>query len=218
VPILMYHFFYDESKGKDNHDGNFTEINNFRQQMKYLKDNNFYFPTWNELNDYIDGKNNLPNKSVIVTADDGNSTFFDLAYPILKENNIKATSFLVTSWSGNPDKYNVDRSLISFQSHSENMHRGGCKGGHGGIFLCIKDEDGLKDLSDSITTTGSNEVFCYPFGDYDNHDENLISKAGFKMAVTTKYGKAKPGINKFTMPRIRVSGGESLESFIDSIN
>ena len=45
LPVLMYHFFYDKSKdsGKD---GNWIEISNFEEQMKYLAENDFYFPTW----------------------------------------------------------------------------------------------------------------------------------------------------------------------------
>ena len=44
LPVLMYHFFYDKSKdsGKD---GNWIEISNFEEQMKYLAENDFYFPT-----------------------------------------------------------------------------------------------------------------------------------------------------------------------------
>ena len=70
LPVLMYHFFYDKSKdsGKD---GNWIEISNFEEQMKYLAENDFYFPTWEQVENYIDGKQELPEKSIVITVDDG---------------------------------------------------------------------------------------------------------------------------------------------------
>lgn len=64
LPVLMYHFFYDKSKdsGKD---GNWIEISDFEEQMKYLAENDFYFPTWEQVENYIDGKQDLPEKSVV---------------------------------------------------------------------------------------------------------------------------------------------------------
>ena len=87
VPVLMYHFFYDKNVTTKN-DGNWMEIHLFEDQMKYLSENNYYQPTWDELIDYVDGKTTLPEKSVIVTADDGNPSFFELAVPICQKYNI----------------------------------------------------------------------------------------------------------------------------------
>ena len=64
LPMLMYHFFYDSRKGETGADGNWLDIVDFEEQVKYLKDNNFYFPTWKEANDYYDGKISLPNNSL----------------------------------------------------------------------------------------------------------------------------------------------------------
>lgn len=217
IPILMYHFFYDSSKGETPENSNFTEISMFDQQMKYLVDNSYYFPTWTELSDYLDGKLNLPQKSIIITVDDGSSTFFNEAYPVLDNYQIPATSFLITSWSGNPDQFNVDRNLISFQSHSHAMHEGGCTGGHGGKMLCIDYQAGLDDLNTSIQLLGSNDAFCYPFGDYNETAIQMLNEAGFKIAVTTEWGNAMIGQNKLAIPRIRISGGISMPEFIANI-
>lgn len=216
VPILMYHFFYDANQKGRSDDGNMVDIGDFEQQMKYLKDNNYYFPTWDEMERYIDDGNILPEKSVIITVDDGATSFFDMAYPILVKYHIPATSFLITNLT-NPATLNIDRNLISFQSHSHTMHNGGCTGGHGGKFLCIDHQAGIDDLNTSKQIVGSSEVFCYPFGDYNDNAKQLLRETGYKMAVTTEYGKAKIGMDKLVLPRIRVNGTNSLNSFIDSI-
>lgn len=92
LPVLMYHFFYDKSKdsGKD---GNWIEISNFEEQMKYLAENDFYFPTWEQVENYIDGKQELPEKSIVITVDDGDPSFFELAVPIIQKYKIPTTSF-----------------------------------------------------------------------------------------------------------------------------
>ena len=218
IPVLMYHFFYDSSIGETPEDSNFTDSVMFDQQMKYLVDNSYYFPTWDELVSYINGNLYLPEKSIIITADDGNPTFFNKAYPILVKYQIPATSFLITSWSGNPDSLNVDRSLISFQSHSHAMHDGGCSEGHGGRFMCIDYKSGIDDLNTSKQILGSSDAFCYPFGDYNDSAKQMLSDTGFKVAVTTEYGNVRIGDDKLSLPRIRISGGIDLSDFISSIN
>jgi len=217
IPILMYHFFYDSRLGQTGADSNYTDAVEFEEQVKYLADNGYYTPTWSELGDYIDGTKVLPEKSIMLTFDDGSSTFFDIAYPVLVKYQIHATSFIVTSWT-DPKNLTVDLNLISFQSHSNDMHQGGCTGGHGGLFQCIDHQLGLNDLNASKQVTGSSDVFCYPFGDYNDSEKQLLREAGFKIAVTTEYGKAQIGIDKLQLPRIRMNGGTSLDGFIGAIN
>ena len=41
----------------------------------------------------------------------------------------------------------------------------------------------------------------------------MVKEAGFLCAVTTQPGKAKPGDNPLLLPRVRMSLGQSLETF-----
>lgn len=56
IPVLMYHFFYDSSSGENGKDNNFLDIAKFEQQLKYLKENDFFFPTFEELSQFINKK------------------------------------------------------------------------------------------------------------------------------------------------------------------
>ena len=62
VPVLMYHFFYDKNESDHSGDGNWKEIHEFENEVKYLVDNGYYFPSWQEIIDYLDGKITLPQK------------------------------------------------------------------------------------------------------------------------------------------------------------
>lgn len=216
IPILMYHFFYDETLGEVGLDNNYMEIHAFEEQMKYLDEEDYYFPTWQEVADFVDGKITLPEKSVVVTIDDGHKTFFRLAVPVIQKYDIKVTSFLVTSRLGDKTYENF-KEKINFESHSHDMHRKGCTGGQNGIFRCINYDLGLEDLNKSIEILGSNDVIAYPYGDVTNNVLAITKAANFKVGVTTRYGKAKKGMDRYQLPRVRMYKGMSFEKFKQSL-
>lgn len=216
LPVLMYHFFYNAAAGETPRDNNFIEISAFENQMKYLSDNNFYFPTWQEVEDYIDGKKGLPAKSIVITVDDGDESFFRLALPVIEKYNVKATEFLVTSWNGwycNDYK----SSKVSYQSHSDQMHKGGANGK--GVLLSWSYDQIYKDLTDSKNClNGEATVFCYPFGQYNETSKKILKDAGYKLAFTTQGGRVYKGADKYALPRVRISKGISLQSFANMVN
>lgn len=217
LPICMYHYVYEESNPPENMDANFIEVNVLEEELKYLSDNGYYFPTWSEVRDYLDGKIDLPKKSVVLTFDDG-PIYIELAVPLLEKYNIQATSFVITSYYDSKEMLDGwrDKNLY-FESHSHNMHRGGGNIGHGGIFPVLSKQEALADLQQSIEYCGSGEAFAYPFGDYTEACEQVLQEAGFLCAVTTEPGKCTPGADAYALPRVRMSGGQTLAEFIEKI-
>lgn len=215
IAILMYHYFYDETKGETGKNSNYMKVSDFEEQMKYLHDNNYYFPTWDEVADFIDGKKTLPTKSVVVTIDDGQKSTFDYAYPILTKYNIKATAFIITS--NNTRFKNYLGGVLEFQSHTHNMHKGGCSGGHGGLFRCIDYNKGIADLKESISILGKNDVIAYPYGDVTDNVLKITKDSGFKVGLTTVNARAKKGMDRYRLPRVRMYKDISLKAFINSI-
>ena len=215
LPVLMYHFFYDASKGEKGADNNWMEVSAFEAQMKYLADNNYYFPSWNEVEAYVNGTKTLPAKSVVVTIDDGDASFIKYAIPIIEKYNVKATSFVVTSWNGNwlPKSYKSNH--LNFQSHSHDMHRSGANGK--GRFVNLSYKEALEDVTKSKNIIGSCTVFCYPFGHYNDNAIKVLKDAGYKLAFTTKPGRVYPGQNKFALPRVRMSKGVSMKAFQEAV-
>ncbi len=217
LAILMYHYFYDKKDKPSNLNSNYMEIKDFEAQMKYLHDNNYYYPTWSEVADFIAGKKTLPKKSIVITIDDGQKSFFKLAIPILTKYQVKATSFIITSKSGAKKIAKYKSEYINFESHTHNMHQGGCTGGHGGLFRCISYKKGLEDLHKTIEIIGDNDVLAYPYGDVNANVIKITKAAGYKLGVTTNYGKARPGMDPLKLPRVRMSRGISLQGFKNSI-
>lgn len=216
LPVLMYHFFYDAKAGEKGPDNNWMEISAFEQQMKYLSENKFYFPSWSEVEAYINGTKTLPEKSVVITIDDGDESFIRLAIPIIEKYNVKATSFVVASWNGDWLPKTYKSSHMDFQSHSYDMHRAGTNGK--GRFVNLSYKDALADVTKSKEMIGNNcTIFCYPFGHYNDTAIKVLKDAGYKLAFTTKGGRVYSGANKYQLPRVRISKGISLSAFKETV-
>ena len=215
LSILMYHFFYDKSIGETGADTNWMEISDFEEQMKYLSEQEYYYPTWQEVIDFANGEIDLPKKSIVITIDDGDLTFFDLALPILEKYNVNATSFVITAWGGDWKVATYKTPILKTESHSHDMHKSGSDGK--GLFLTISEEAALEDLRASIEVVGSSNAFCYPFGHYSDRAVEILKTAGFKAAVTTQGDKVTVGTNPYLLPRVRMAKGDSLNSFISKI-
>ena len=217
LPICMYHFFYDNEKYfKVKGDANWLDINMFDKQLKYLTENHFYFPTWQEVEDYIDGKIELPAQSIVLTADDGDPSFFDLAVPVLEKYNVKMTSFVITGWYSYRAEEQNRSKYVYYESHTDECHVAG-EGGRGRI-TTLSYEKACEDLSTSMRTLGGKSTaFAYPFGHYSDSAIRALKDTGFKLAVTVEGGRVQPGANKYLLPRVRVADGNSLQYFIKSV-
>lgn len=216
LPICMFHYVYDEKNPPaDLHHrwGNYIGAAALTEEINWLKSENYYFPTWKEVRDYVDGKLILPEKSVVLTFDDGSKSFLQNGIPVLEKCKVVGTSFLITSKDGRSKVEEYKSKYVDFESHSDNMHRPGGHVGHGGIFTAISHEDGIADLKKSIEITGNSNAFAYPYGDYNDAAVSMVKEAGFLCAVTTQPGKARPGDNPYLLPRQRMSLGQTLAQF-----
>ena len=143
-----------------------------------------------EFYNWYNKKIELPEKSVLITFDDGYADNYYFAYPILKKYNLKATFFVVGSWIKDKteeyipgknqimgfDKINEIKKEypnIEFQSHSWGYHS------RGRIESMTKEEmeeDTLKMLNLGF------EYMAYPYGHRNNLIKQVLKDKGFKIA------------------------------------
>ena len=216
LPICMYHYVYDENDPPaDLHRryGNYISLQALQEEVDWLKSEDYYFPTWKEVRDYVDGRLILPEKSIVMTFDDGEKKTLGKLVPFLEKNRIPVTSFIITSKKGETKVKEYVSEYLIYESHTHDMHRGGGVKGHRGIFPVIAEEEGLADLKKSIEICGSRDAFAYPYGDYNESSRNMLEKAGFLCAVTTQPGKVHPGDDPLLLQRQRMSQGQSLDAF-----
>ncbi len=166
VPILMYHYVYDPANPPADLNGNFIASTAFEQQLSYLKENDFYFPSYPEVKAFIEGKHSLPAKSVVLTFDDGEMGFLNVGVPLLEKYQVPATSFVIASDADAAQKAIDHRSpYVAFESHSFGMHKPGGNVGHGGIISAMGRDEIAADLKHAQEIVGGTQAFAYPFGD-----------------------------------------------------
>ena len=215
IPVLMYHFFYDE-EGDWIRDNNWLSTEKFEEELKYLTENEFYYPSWVELEKYIDGEIELPEKSVILTMDDGDDSFFELAIPLLQKYKVNATSFVVTDWYGWKTKDQA-YDYVDYETHSHEMHEAGSDG-KGRIMTWSHDKI-VQDIETSRSyLKGGTSVFCYPFGHWNQNAMDALKDCGIKLAFTTQGGRVKKGASKLELPRVRISKNTGINYFKDCVN
>ncbi len=220
LPICMYHYVYDENDPPENLEKkykNYIEQKDLAEELNWLKDEGYYFPTWEEVRAYADGELILPEKSIVLCFDDAAQDFLDYGIPVIEECQVPVTCFIVTEWSGEEKVRKYKSDYVTYQSHSHDMHKGGGKIGHGGIFTALSHEDALADLQTSIEICGNGDAFAYPYGDYTDECRNIVEEAGFDCAVTTVYGKAYPGMDPMLLPRVRMNNDQTMEQFISMV-
>lgn len=214
IRVIAFHSFYNENEESEKWCRNSIchNIKDFEQQVKYLKENNYFTLNTNELEQFIDGKINLPKNSIMLTIDDG--LMVDRAIKVLDKNNLNATIFLITS-SYKPDNYTPSK-YIEFHSHGHNLHtQYVCSGGQGGAIKCKNKEYLLDDLKQSSTILGGSQIFCYPFYEYNNYSISILKEAGYKMAFAGYIddGYVKIGTDKYQIPRYTITSDVTINKF-----
>jgi len=136
VPILMYHHFAD-----DGSPGTTISAEMFESHIKALHEAGYTAVTFEQLCGYVSDGGQLPRRPVIITIDDGYSSVYDIAYPILEKYGMTATVFIIGVMHGEtlykdtqypiyPPHFGDAEALemsgsgvIHIQSHSYDMHQ-----------------------------------------------------------------------------------------------
>ena len=214
VPILMYHYVYTEDDQPDTLNANYLLDTKLGEQLAYLVENDFYFPSYPELRAFLEGEHSLPAKSVVLTFDDAQKGFLKYGIPLLEKYRVPATSFVIASQESAPDKVIDYRSpYVSFQSHSYDMHKAGGSIGHGGVISALTKDQILEDLRLAQEVVGSTEAFAYPYGDVTEDGQQAVEEAGILCAFTTVNSWAHVGDDVTALPRVRITGEYELEGF-----
>lgn len=206
IPILMYHQFTQKPEGEDGWlRGNYAYVGDFDAQMAHIQESGFYLPTWDELSAFIDGRLFLPKHSVIITDDDADSSWLELAAPIVDARHLLTTSFVITSSRTEP----TPNGFVLQRSHTHDMHRAGANGK--GRMVNDDADTIAADLEQSAQILGAKEVVAYPFGHYNDTTKEGVRRAGFELGRTIEPGYVRIGTDKLALPVIRVNYGMTVD-------
>ena len=87
--VLIYHRF-----GEDKYPTTNIDVERFREQLEFLKNNDYTVIPLQQLVEFLHAGRKLPGRSVIITIDDGYRSVYENAWPLLREYGYPFTVFL----------------------------------------------------------------------------------------------------------------------------
>jgi len=194
VAVLNYHFFYNPDIGEACNENICLATSKFEEQLQYLKNNGYYTLTIGEFRDWMYGKIDIPEKSVLLTIDDGAAGTGKhnghKLIPLLEKYDLHATLFLITGWW---DIANYSSPNLDVESHTNDMHT---MYESGAQLLISSHEQVINDLKQSIEVTKSKIAFCFPFYAYNETAINQVKQVGFELSFVGGNYKASRNSDK----------------------
>jgi len=193
IPILTYHRFANSCTSPL-----CVPTRVFDQQMKYLRVHGYSVLTPAELLAFLEYRQSLPKKSVLITMDDGYRSVYNIAYPILKKYGFTATLFIYTDFVG------ASGMAITWKQLRRLKAEGFTIGSHTVFHTDLtkkKEGETESDFLARITRElfeskkiidrklkQDTFIFAYPYGRYDQTTAQLVREAGYKVAVSVRRG------------------------------
>ena len=195
----MYHRFNEDKYPSTN-----IQMEIFIKQINLIKENNFKFYSPEKFN--LEYNKPKSEKKILISIDDAFSSFYENAWPYLKEKKIPFILFVSTkpvgkygymTWDQIKEVEKEEFAFIGNHSHSHD-------------YLINYDfESFKKDIDKSISIfedkLGYNpDFFSYPFGEYSLEQKNYIIKK-FEYAFGQHSGVIDFNKDKYELPRFPIN-------------
>lgn len=210
APILMYHRFGYEDNTL------FVTPENFKKQMSYLKEKGYNVISLDELVEGIRAKKKFKHNTVAITVDDGYEDNYTYAYPVLKENNLPATIFIIAGHIGEAKGFltweevrGMLKNRITFGAHTKSD-----------VYVPSLTDDsslweetaGAKKVIEA-NIGGKVDLFCYPTGGFTEKAKETLKKAGYKAACTTNRGFVDFNKDLYELKRVKITNSDMNKPF-----
>ncbi len=244
LPVIMYH----HTTTKQNNTGQYTVLlSEFESDIEYIKKCGYTTVTVNDLIDFVNGYKSLPEKSVMITFDDGFESFYRLCFPVLKRENMKAVMAVIgveTEKYSKINDHNINYSnltwdqinelsesgLVEIANHTYNMHHNQ-NGERKGMSMLKNetDEQYMETITDDIIKMQillkqragvDSATIAYPYGAYNAKTKQIIKSLGFKCSFTCEEKIntiTKNSESLFNLGRYNRPSGISSEDFFSPI-
>lgn len=241
LTVIMYHSFLKDSSKSGPY---IITPSQFENDIIYLKNAGFSFVSVKDIENYKNSKGSLPEKSVLITMDDGNYNNYCYIYPILKKYQIPALISPIAYWvekytqtgEVNPiysiittdcikEMYNSG--YVEFGNHTYNLHsdkgRMGTRKLNGETsesYKAMLTEDLTKAHNIILGATGSPPcALVYPYGIICPDSYEVAKNMGYDILFSCTEGinYIAPSDDLYVLKRYNRPAGLSSENFFTKI-
>ena len=196
----MYHRFNETKYPSTN-----IQLDVFKEQLNIIEEEGIKFIHPDNFEKSI--KEEKSERKILFTVDDGLLSFYENAWPILKEKRIPFILFVNTREVGSYNYMNWDQILELHEN--ENVEIGNHSHSH--EYLVDETSDVIvKDIKKSIKIFKENlgensNFFSYPFGEYSLEFKKIIQELGFKYAFGQHSGVIDETKDLWELPRFPIN-------------
>ena len=230
LTILMYHMVCKPETKEESRYA--ITPKNFANHMRFLVQSNYQVLSLSSIERLISDQKFFPERSVVITFDDGFADNYESAYPILGEYGLPATIFLISAkiggvneWMSGTKAYPVKPLLNWVQVHEmakHNIEFGSHTVSHANLLevsetqLRLELQDSKKELEDHFGMPVTQ--FAYPYGSYNQRCRDLVETVGYKLACTTRSGFNNEAVDALELRRLEVYGTDSVWQLRQKMN
>jgi peptidoglycan/xylan/chitin deacetylase (PgdA/CDA1 family) len=222
ILILLYHRLLSKEENLSKIDSEdrvyLLKEEEFSKHLEYLHSEEWSTISVEQLLESLKNKTLFPERSLIISFDDGNQTDYDLAFTLLERFGFKATFFLTSDF--------IDRPGHLTRSQILQMSKGGMEfGSHGKThrFLSTLSEKELRsELVESKTVLedliGKDiSLLSLPGGYHSSEVIEMARDAGYKAIFTSRFDWNTEETDPFELRRMSLRYSDSLSYFISLI-
>jgi peptidoglycan/xylan/chitin deacetylase (PgdA/CDA1 family) len=210
VPILLYHHIAEDTTGNRY----FVTPAVFAEQMQWLYDHHYQTITISQLADTIIYGGTIPERSVVITFDDGDEDVVKNALPIMQQYGYVGTAYIIVRWIGAEGFDSTDEinQLITagWEIGSHSMSHVDLTQNEGNLQYEVRDS--LLKLNQQFNVPIKS--LAYPFGVIDSKVVTYTSKAGYSNAVGLGTSYQHNLDDLYYLVRMEVRQEYSLNDFI----
>lgn len=220
VPILCYHRFGSGASKM------IVAPAQFEAQLAWLAQHHYSVLRLSELAGFLAGRKSLPQRSVVITIDDGYESVYRHAFPALKRYGFPATLFMYSDFIGVGEGLNwaqlqemASTGLVDIQAHSKthrNMIERGSGEGDAAYRQNIEQElrAPRQVLERKLSTAGVRvRHFAYPFGDANDLVLDGMRRNDYELGLTVNPGGNPFFAHPLMLRRTMIFGDHDLGDF-----
>ncbi len=203
ISVFMYHRF-----GEDKYPSTNVSEEQFYSHIDYILSNETKVIKLEDLIKNLDQNNQFDKKAVAFSVDDAYSSFYKIAWPVFRDNNIPVTLFISTDI--------IDKKTKGYMNWAEIkkfIDEGGSVGQHTSTHLHLPlnsvseiKEDILNSHKSWIKNVGFiPSLFAYPYGETSIEVINILKEFNISHAFGQHSGVISSSDNRYYLPRFSLN-------------
>ena len=214
VTVLIYHRF-----GEDKYPSTNIAVERFREQLEFLRNNDYTVIPLEKLVEFLQKGTELPERSVIITIDDGYRSVYENAWPLLREYGYPFTVFIYAKATDNRhSNYMTWEQVREMKKHGVDFQNHGFAHDH----MAFKPPE--MDMAEyqawiradlAVSTRILSEelkerprFYAVPYGEYNQIILDEIRSFGYEAIFLQDPGSVSSDTDPFAIPREPILGND----------